>query len=127
MSQPRFVHLQVHSDFSPMIFEFRPSIAMLPPDSVWQNISEFLARLRGEAEISPPMDNLAKIVAKGFDAKRSFRPKMKKRYSGLKIICRKSAVHVAICAPDFGFLLSLCSRACRTRAGGFSTFLFKEL
>lgn len=50
----------------------------LDPVFVWQNISEYLGRLRTEQEITPPMSNNEKIVSKGFDKKRSFRPKIKK-------------------------------------------------
>lgn len=48
------------------------------PVFVWQNISEYLGRLRTEREISPPVADEDKIVNKGFDIKHSFRPKMKK-------------------------------------------------
>lgn len=48
------------------------------PVFVWQNISEYLGRLRTEQETSPPMTDNDKIMSKGFDNKRSFRPKMKK-------------------------------------------------
>ena len=51
----------------------------LDPDFVWQKIVEYLSQLKSEAEARPELiaDNL-KIASKGFDNKRSFRPKMKK-------------------------------------------------
>lgn len=50
----------------------------LDADWVWQKITEYLSQLKTEAETSPPMTNDDKIASKGFDGKRSFRPKMKK-------------------------------------------------
>lgn len=50
----------------------------LDADLVWQKITEYLSQLKTEAETSPPMTNSDKIASKGFDGKRSFRPKMKK-------------------------------------------------
>ncbi|PJO09065.1 hypothetical protein CRG49_009625 [Neisseria sp. N95_16] len=50
----------------------------LDADLVWQKITEYLSQLKTEAETSPPMTNGDKIASKGFDGKRSFRPKMKK-------------------------------------------------
>ena len=51
----------------------------LDPDFVWQQIAAYLAQLKSETEARPqPMPNNLKIAGKGFDAKHSFRPKMKK-------------------------------------------------
>ena len=51
----------------------------LDPDFVWQKIVEYLSLLKSEAEARPePIADDLKIVSKGFDNKRSFRPKMKK-------------------------------------------------
>lgn len=47
------------------------------PTFVWQKVSEYLGTLRMADEVSPPVPNDDKIVNKGFDVKRSFRPKMK--------------------------------------------------
>ena len=49
------------------------------PDFVWQKIVEYLSQLKSEAEARPePIADDLKIASKGFDNKRSFRPKMKK-------------------------------------------------
>ena len=48
------------------------------PDFVWQKIVEYLSQLKSEAEPRPePIADDLKIASKGFDNKRSFRPKMK--------------------------------------------------
>ncbi|OAM28099.1 MULTISPECIES: hypothetical protein [Eikenella] len=47
------------------------------PDIVWQHLCEYLSQLKSEAETSPPVPDKDKIGNKGFDARRSFRPKMK--------------------------------------------------
>ncbi|MBH5330348.1 hypothetical protein H9Q10_11805 [Eikenella sp. S3360] len=49
----------------------------LDPDTVWQQLSTYLSQLKSEAETSPSVPDKDKIGNKGFDAKRSFRPKMK--------------------------------------------------
>ena len=49
----------------------------LDPDFVWQNIVQYLSDLKTQAEQSPEPPNELKIDSKGFDKKRSFRPKMK--------------------------------------------------
>ena len=49
----------------------------LDPDFVWQNIVQYLSDLKTQAEQSPELPNDLKIESKGFDKKRSFRPKMK--------------------------------------------------
>ena len=49
----------------------------LDPDFVWQNIVQYLSDLKTQAEQSPELPNNLKIESKGFDKKRSFRPKMK--------------------------------------------------
>ncbi len=48
------------------------------PDIVWQHLCEYLSQLKNEAETSPPVSDQDKIGNKGFDAKHSFRPKMKR-------------------------------------------------
>ena len=51
----------------------------LDPDFVWQKIVEYVSQLKSEAEARPePIADNLKIASKGFDNKRSFRPKMKK-------------------------------------------------
>ena len=51
----------------------------LDPDFVWQQIVEYLSQLKSENEARPqPLPDNIKIASKGFDAKHSFRPKMKK-------------------------------------------------
>ena len=47
------------------------------PDFVWQHIVQYLSDLKTQAEQSPELPNELKIDSKGFDKKRSFRPKMK--------------------------------------------------
>ena len=47
------------------------------PDIVWQHLCEYLSQLKNEAETSPPVPDKDKIGNKGFDVRRSFRPKMK--------------------------------------------------
>ena len=49
----------------------------IDPDFVWQNIVQYLSDLKTQAEQSPELPNDLKIESKGFDKKRSFRPKMK--------------------------------------------------
>ena len=49
------------------------------PDIVWQHLCEYLSQLKSEAETSPPVPDQDKIGNKGFDAKHSFRPKMKRK------------------------------------------------
>ena len=49
----------------------------LDPDFVWQHIVQYLSDLKTQAEQSPELSNDLKIDSKGFDKKRSFRPKMK--------------------------------------------------
>ena len=49
----------------------------LDPDFVWQHIVQYLSDLKTQAEQSPELPNELKIDSKGFDKKRSFRPKMK--------------------------------------------------
>ena len=44
---------------------------------VWQHIVQYLSDLKTQAEQSPELPNELKIDSKGFDKKRSFRPKMK--------------------------------------------------
>ena len=49
----------------------------IDPDFVWQHIVQYLSALKTQAEQSPELSNELKIDSKGFDKKRSFRPKMK--------------------------------------------------
>ena len=49
----------------------------IDPDFVWQHIVQYLSDLKTQAEQSPELPNDLKIESKGFDKKRSFRPKMK--------------------------------------------------
>ena len=49
----------------------------LDPDFVWQHIVQYLSDLKTQAEQSLELPNELKIDSKGFDKKRSFRPKMK--------------------------------------------------
>ena len=49
----------------------------IDPDFVWQHIVQYLSDLKTQAEQSPELLNDLKIDSKGFDKKRSFRPKMK--------------------------------------------------
>ena len=49
----------------------------IDPDFVWQHIVQYLSDLKTQAEQSPEPPNELKIDSKGFDKKRSFRPKMK--------------------------------------------------
>ena len=49
----------------------------IAPDFVWQHIVQYLSDLKTQAEQSPEPPNELKIDSKGFDKKRSFRPKMK--------------------------------------------------
>ena len=49
----------------------------IAPDFVWQHIVQYLSDLKTQAEQSPELPNDLKIDSKGFDKKRSFRPKMK--------------------------------------------------
>ncbi|MDO4879836.1 MAG: hypothetical protein Q3983_01010 [Capnocytophaga sp.] len=49
----------------------------LDSDFVWQHIVQYLSGLKTQAEQSPELPNALKIASKGFDNKRSFRPKMK--------------------------------------------------
>ena len=51
----------------------------LDPDFVWQHIVQYLSDLKTQAEQSPELSNDLKIDSKGFDKKRSFRPKMKRQ------------------------------------------------
>ena len=51
----------------------------IDPDIVWQHLCEYLSQLKSEAETSPPVPDQDKIGNKGFDAKHSFRPKMKRK------------------------------------------------
>lgn len=51
----------------------------IDPDIVWQHLCEYLLQLKNEAETSPPVPDQDKIGNKGFDAKYSFRPKMKRK------------------------------------------------
>ena len=51
----------------------------IDPDIVWQHLCEYLSQLKSEAETSPPVSDQDKIGNKGFDAKYSFRPKMKRK------------------------------------------------
>ena len=51
----------------------------IDPDIVWQHLCEYLSQLKSEAETSPPVPDQDKIGNKGFDAKYSFRPKMKRK------------------------------------------------
>ena len=49
----------------------------IDPDFVWQHIVQYLSDLKTQAEQSPELPNELKIDSKGFDKKRSIRPKMK--------------------------------------------------
>ena len=49
----------------------------IDPDFVWQHIVQYLSDLKTQTEQSPELPNELKIDSKGFDKKRSFRPKMK--------------------------------------------------
>lgn len=51
----------------------------IDPDFVWQHIVQYLSDLKTQAEQSPELPNELKIDSKGFDKKRSFRPKMKRQ------------------------------------------------
>ena len=51
----------------------------IDPDIVWQHLCEYLSQLKSEAETSPLVSDQDKIGNKGFDAKYSFRPKMKRK------------------------------------------------
>ena len=51
----------------------------IDPDFVWQHIEQYLSDLKTQAEQSPELSNDLKIDSKGFDKKRSFRPKMKRQ------------------------------------------------
>ena len=51
----------------------------IDPDIVWQHLCEYLSQLKNEAETSLPVPDKDKIGNKGFDAKHSFRPKMKRK------------------------------------------------
>lgn len=53
----------------------------IDPDIVWQRIVEYLSQLKSEAETSPRVPDQDKIGNKGFDAKYSFRPNMKRKSS----------------------------------------------
>ena len=46
---------------------------------MWQHLCEYLSQLKNEAETSPSVPDQDKIGNKGFDAKHSFRPKMKRK------------------------------------------------
>ena len=62
-----------------MLSEADCDVQRLDPDFVWQKIVEYLSLLKSEAEARPePLADNLKITSKGFDNKRSFRPKMKK-------------------------------------------------
>ena len=51
----------------------------IDPDIVWQHLCAYLSQLKNEAETSPSVPDQDKIGNKGFDAKHSFRPKMKRK------------------------------------------------
>ena len=51
----------------------------IDPDIVWQHLCAYLSQLKSETETSPSVPNQDKIGNKGFDAKHSFRPKMKRK------------------------------------------------
>ena len=51
----------------------------IAPDIVWQYLCEYLSQLKSEAETSPPVPAQDKISNKGFDAKYSFRSKIKRK------------------------------------------------
>ena len=51
----------------------------IDPDIVWQHLCEYLSQLKSEAETSPLVSDQDTIGNKGFDAKYSFRPKMKRK------------------------------------------------
>ena len=51
----------------------------IDPDIVWQHLCEYLSQLKSDAETSPLVSDQDKIGNKGFDAKYSFRPKMKRK------------------------------------------------
>ena len=51
----------------------------IDPDIVWQHLCEYLSQLKSEAETSPSVPDQNKIGNKSFDAKHSFRPKMKRK------------------------------------------------
>ena len=51
----------------------------IDPDIVWQQLCAYLSQLRREAETSPSVPDQDKIGNNGFDAKHSFRPKMKRK------------------------------------------------
>lgn len=69
--------------FSLCRFTFNPNLQslgiFLEADFLWQSLVDFLSRQRSEREVMPEMPNELKIAMKGFDAKTSFRPKMKKK------------------------------------------------
>lgn len=49
----------------------------IEPEFIWQALVRFLSCLKSDQEIMPEVANDEKIKNKGFDIKRSFRPKMK--------------------------------------------------
>jgi len=49
----------------------------LDADFVWQSLVEFLSAKKDAQAPAGAIPNDIKIVSKGFDVKRSFRPKMK--------------------------------------------------
>ena len=51
----------------------------IDPDIVWQHLFAYLSQLKSEAETSPSVPDQDNIGNKGFDAKHSFRPKMKRK------------------------------------------------
>ncbi|MFC2353098.1 hypothetical protein [Eikenella halliae] len=51
----------------------------IDPDIVWQHLFAYLSQLKNEAETSPSVPDQDNIGNKGFDAKHSFRPKMKRK------------------------------------------------
>ena len=51
----------------------------IDPDIVWQHLCAYLSQLKNEAETSPSVPDQDNIGNKGFDAKHSFRPKMKRK------------------------------------------------
>lgn len=72
-----------HQNTLAQINHLNPNLSNLgifiEPNFIWQALVEFLSRLRTEREISPPLDNHAKIISKGFDPKTAFRPKMRQK------------------------------------------------
>lgn len=73
--------LTFRDDNRQTVFVLNPQLSALgvylPEQWLWQELSAYLGQLRSEAETSPPVPDKDKIGNKGFDVKRSFRPKMK--------------------------------------------------